>query len=65
MAGSQTCDMKFGCHSCVNSLRSFIEVGEQALELQKIHYTELALKELKSAVELARIIAYASENKEG
>jgi hypothetical protein len=27
-------------------------------------YVEIALKELKSAVELARIIAYASENKE-
>ena len=59
------CHREFGCHSCTNSLRGFIEIGEQALELQKIHYTELALKELKSAVELARIIAYASENKGG
>jgi hypothetical protein len=58
------CRHEFGCHACSNSLRSFIEVGEQALELHKIHYIELALKELKSAVELARIIAYASENKE-
>ena len=65
MDSKSNCDGKFGCHSCVNSLKSFIEVGEQALALQKIQYIELALKELKSAVELARIIAYASENKEG
>jgi hypothetical protein len=58
-----SCDGRFGCHACSNSLKTFIEVGEQALALQKIHHTELALKELKSAVELARIIAYASENK--
>ena len=58
------CRREFGCHACSNSLRSFIEVGEQALALHKIHHTELALKELKSAVELARVIAYASDNKE-
>jgi hypothetical protein len=42
-----------------------IEVGEQALATHRIGYIEIALKELKSAVELARIIAYAAENKEG
>jgi hypothetical protein len=59
------CNHEFGCHSCSNSLRSFIEVGEQALATHKMGYVEIALKELKSAVELARIIAYASDNKEG
>ena len=58
------CRREFGCHNCANSLRSFIEVGEQALATHKMGYVEIALKELKSAVELARIIAYASENKE-
>lgn len=58
------CDWKFGCHSCINSLRGFIEVGEQALATHKIGHIEIALKELKSAVELARVIAYSSENKE-
>jgi hypothetical protein len=58
------CEQKFGCHSCQNSLKSFIEVGEQALATHKMGYTEIALKELKSAEELARIISYASENKE-
>jgi hypothetical protein len=58
------CRREFGCHSCANSLRSFIEAGEQALATHRIGYTEMALKELKEAVELARIIAYASENRE-
>lgn len=59
------CDRKFGCHSCTDSLRSFIEAGEQALEVQKIGHIVMALKELKSAVELARIIAFTSEHREG
>ena len=58
------CDRIFGCHACQQSLRSFIESGEQALTTHRIGYTEIALKELKSAVELARIIAFASDNKE-
>lgn len=58
------CDRLFGCHRCQESLKGFIEVGEQALATHKIGYTEIALKELKSAVELARIIAFSSENKE-
>jgi hypothetical protein len=58
------CELKFGCHNCQNSLRGFIEVGEQAIATNKIGEIQIALAELKSAVELARIIAYASENKE-
>mgnify|MGYP006863160925 CR=1 FL=1 len=58
------CDRIFACHSCINSLRGFIEVGEQALATHKIGHTEIALKELKSAVDLARIIAYASVDKQ-
>ena len=58
------CGQLFGCHSCIQSLRGFIEVGEQALATNSIGHTQIALKELKSAVELARVIAFASENKE-
>lgn len=64
MVDSNGCQRIFACHSCTNSLRSFIEVAEQALATHKIGQTEIALKELKSAVELARIIAYASEDRE-
>jgi hypothetical protein len=59
-----TCARVFGCHACINSLRSFIEAGEQAIATNKIGHIQIALLELKSAVELARIIAFTSENKE-
>ena len=58
------CDYKFGCHACQNSLKIFIQLGDQALELDRSNEWSMAMKELKSAVEMARIIAYASENKE-
>jgi len=58
------CEYKFGCHACQNSLKIFIHIGEQALELDRISEAVMAFKELKSAVEMARIIAYSSENKE-
>ena len=61
----ESCNRDFGCHNCTASLRGFIEVGEQALETNKIGHIVMALKELKEAVELARIIAFTSENKEG
>ena len=58
------CDYKFGCHACQNSLKIFIHIGDQALELDRCNEKVMAMKELKSAVEMARIIAFASENKE-
>ena len=58
------CDHVFGCHGCTESLKGFIEVGEQALATNRIGEIQIALGELKSAVELARCIAYAAENKE-
>ena len=58
------CDQKFGCHSCVSSLRLFIKLGEQALELDRLDEKVMAMKELKATVEMARIIAFSSENKE-
>ena len=58
------CEYKFGCHACQNSLKIFIKIGDQALELKRIGEVNMAMKELKSAVEMARIIAYASENKD-
>ena len=61
---AMTCGQIFACHSCVSSLKQFIEIGEQALATNRIGEIQIALAELKSAVELARIIAYASENKE-
>jgi hypothetical protein len=60
----EKCTHEFGCHSCINSLRGFIEVGDQAIATNNIGHIQIAMKELKSAVELARCIAYASENKE-
>jgi hypothetical protein len=53
---------EFGCHACIASLRGFIEAAEQAETLRSVGFQELAFKELKSAKELARIIAYASED---
>ena len=58
------CDYKFGCHACQNSLKIFIQLGEQALELDRQLERVMAMKELKSAVEMARVIAYAAENNE-
>jgi len=40
----------------------FIEVGEQALVLHNSGNTEAAMRELKSATELARIIAYSADD---
>ena len=58
------CDKVFGCHACEVSLRAFIDAGDQALELRKLGYQEMAFKELKSAIGLARCIAYASNDKQ-
>ena len=57
------CKHEFGCHSCTESLRAFIEVGEQALAKYKMAHIQLAMDELKQAVGLARVIAYCSEDK--
>lgn len=64
MPVSVGCGKVFGCHRCEDSLRQFIEIGMQALVLRKQGYQEIAFKELESAIQLARCIAYASQDKQ-
>lgn len=65
MENSEGCKKIFACHSCIESLKAFIESAEQAEKLHQMQYIEIAFKELTSAKQMARVIVYSGENEGG